>query len=122
MMRLNSWAEVEAISWMGWNLFDFIMGCSLSAGWRSRCRELRHELLQISVTSLDADRLVHVLAQEFLHFWPLFDGQIHARIRAAPVGADGNQVAVLLVGRIDLSESIREIELLARTDLMHRTT
>src|SRR5882724_4460171 len=64
MGRLKSLAEEEAISWMGSNLFDFIMGSALSAYRRCGRRELCHELLQIRVTSLYPGGLVHVLAQK----------------------------------------------------------
>ena len=121
MARLRSLAEVEAISWIGSKRLDLVMGCRSHyrpvAG--GRRRELRHELPQIRVTALDSDRFVHVLAQEFDHFGPLLHRQIHARIGAAAIGADGDQIAVLLIGRIHLLEAIREIELLARRDLMH---
>ena len=56
-------------------------------GCRLRRRELRHELLQIGVTALDSDRLIHVLAQEFLDFRPLLDRQVDPRVGAAPIGA-----------------------------------
>jgi hypothetical protein len=68
-----------------------------SARRRARRREVRHELMQVRITSLEADRLVHVLAQELQYFRPLLDRQIDARIGPAPVGADRDQVAVLLI-------------------------
>src|ERR1700689_201570 len=120
MTRLRSRAEVEAISWIGSNRLDLIMGSSLSARYRSGYRELRHELFQIRITSLDSNRFVHVLTQEFEHLGPLLDGEIHARIGTAPIGPDRNQVAILLIGRIHLPEAIRQIELLARRNLVHR--
>src|SRR5258708_5106033 len=107
MARLKSFAEVEATSWMGSKRLDFIMTTPLSARWRGRCRELRHDLLEIRITSLDTNRFIHVLAQEFEHFGPLLHGQIHTRIRAAPISPDRDQVAILLIGRIHLPESIR---------------
>src|ERR1700689_2372243 len=106
MTRLRSRADVEAISWMGSKRLDLIMGSSLSARCRSRYRELRHELFQIRVTSLDSNRFVHVLTQEFEHLGPLLDREINAGIGTAPIGPDSNQVAVLLIGRIHLPEAI----------------
>src|ERR1700688_4717960 len=56
MTRLKSLAVVEAISWIGSNRLDFLMGRTLSDGCRGRRRDLRHELLQISIPSLDSHR------------------------------------------------------------------
>src|ERR1700733_4173154 len=122
MARLKSRAEFEAISWMGSNRLDLIMGSSLSARWRNRRRELRHELFEIRITSLNSNRFVHVLTQEFEHFGPLLDGEIHPGIGTAPIGPDRNQVAVLLISRIHLPEAIRQVELLTRCNLVHCTT
>src|SRR5258708_36959865 len=105
MTRLKSFAEVEATSWMGSNRLDFIMARPLSARWRGRCRELRHELLEIRITSLDADWFIHVLAQEFENFGPLLHGQIHSRIGTAPISPNRDQVPILPIGRITLPGS-----------------
>src|SRR5271165_1382772 len=119
MTRLKSVAVVEAISWIGSNRLDLRMGSALSDGCRGRRRELRHELLEIRVTSLDSHRFVHVLAQEFDDFGPLLHCQIHSRVGTAPISPDGNQVAVLLISGIHLPEPVREIELFSCGYLVH---
>src|ERR1700719_141916 len=106
MTRLKSCAEVAAISWIGSKRLDFNMGSSLSADWRRRRRELRHELLQIRVTTFDSHRFIHVLAQEFEHFRPLFYGQVHPRVRPAPIRSHGDEVAILLISGIHLPEAV----------------
>src|SRR5450631_1900109 len=103
--RLRSLAEVEAISWIGSNRLDLIMCSALSDRCCRRRRELRHELPQIRVTSLDSHRFVHVLPQEFQHFGPLLDRQIDARIGTASICAHGDEIPVLLVSRINLLEA-----------------
>ena len=90
------------------------MGTALSAGSRGLRRELRHELLKVGVTTVDSHRFVHVLTQEFDHFGPLLHCQIHPRIGAAPIGAHRDEVAVLLISRVHLLETIRKIELFGR--------
>src|ERR1700730_9504414 len=105
---------------MGSKRLDFIMGSALSARWRGRCRELRHELLEIRITSLDSHWFVHILSQEFEHFGPLLDGEVHARVRTAPISTDGDEISILLIRRIDLFEAVREVELLTRGNLVHR--
>src|ERR1035438_10727648 len=100
MARLNSCAELATISRIGSNLLDFMIVATLSARWRRRRRELRHEFMQIRITSFETDRLIHFLAQELQNFRPLLHGKIDARIGAPPVCADRDQIAILLVDPI----------------------
>src|SRR5208282_3850605 len=104
MARLSSCAELATISRIGSNLLDFMVVTTLSARWRRWRRELRHEFVQIRITSFEAHRLVHVLAQELQYFRPLLHGKIDARIGASPVCADRDQIAILLVDGIHLFE------------------
>ena len=60
------------------------------------------------------DALVHVLLEKLLHARPQCDRRIHARIAAALIRADGDEVAMVLVGRERLAEAPRQLELLAR--------
>src|ERR1700753_4089340 len=112
--RLSASAEFATISWIGSKRFDVSMRGGLSAGCRRLSRELRHELLEIRVAAGQGHGRIHVLAQELPHLTPMLDWPIDARMGAAAVSGDGDQVAVLLVGRVDLFEAGREIQLIAR--------
>src|SRR5882757_8155131 len=104
---------------MGSNRFDLIMGGALSDYCRWRRRELRHELPQIRAASVDSYGFVHILSQEIEHFGPLLHRQVDAWIGSASIGTHGDEIAVLLVGGINLLEARRQIELIAGADLVH---
>ena len=59
------------------------------------------------------------LHEEFLHRRPQLDGRVDARIAALLVGADGDEVAMLLVDGQRLAEAARELGVLGRDDLVH---
>ena len=52
--------------------------------------------------------MVHVLAQEILHFGPLVDRLVHPRIGSPTVSAYSDQIAVLLAGHADVRQVIDE--------------
>ena len=86
------------------------------------CRELRHELLEIGITSFNSDGFVHILTQEIQHFRPLIHRQVDTRVGSPSISAYRNQVAILLICGVHLLEARGEIQLLARCDAMHGAT
>src|SRR5579872_4680002 len=63
---------------------------------------------------------VHVLLQKLLHARPECDGVIDPRIAAALIGADGNEIAVVLIRGERLAELPGGLDLLRSDDFMHR--
>src|SRR5690606_26077543 len=68
------------------------------------------ELAEAGERLLEGGLLVQPLAQEGLDVADLVEGAAGPRSRAALVGADQDQVAVLLVGREQLAEPARRLE------------
>ncbi len=65
------------------------------------------------------DDLAHALLQELIQIGFLDDGAVDAGIRALAVGADGDEIPVLLIEGVELLEGARQLHVLRRGDHGH---